>query len=163
MDIQYGPLARQSRHERSEHAPAERSQAVLEDRTLESLTLWLLGELRRTSGDEAEAMPLFERDHKTATACRRERRADRVACLYDAAEALGEALSEFIAAWAAGRAVTPDEAIAFALEEPSSNAANSATSAVSRPWAVAAVAGITEREREVAGLVGQGLSTRQIA
>ena len=116
-----------------------------------------------------------------------QRQAERAARLYGAAEAVreshglllsgerrarrerrahipGDALGEgrFMAAWTAGRTMTLDEAIAYALEQPESNGSNSAVTA-SRPSAIAAVACLTGREREVAGLVGQGLSTRQIA
>jgi non-specific serine/threonine protein kinase len=92
-----------------------------------------------------------------------ERRARRERRAHIAAAALGDASSRFTAAWTAGRAMTLDQAIAYAFEEPESDAANSATTGAYPTSTVAAVGGLTGREREVAGLVGLGLSTRQIA
>jgi hypothetical protein len=45
-------------------------------------------------------------------------------------KALGEA--QFMAAWTAGRAMTPDQAIAYALEAPASNPYNAAAAPVRR-------------------------------
>jgi non-specific serine/threonine protein kinase len=118
-----------------------------------------------------------------------QRRAERAARLYGAAEAvreaqgmllsddrrarrelrarsLCEALGEvrFAAAWAAGRAMSLDQAIACALDEPSPADGGAGPVPTPARWpGIAAARGLTEREREVAGLVGQGLSTRAIA
>src|SRR2546428_452888 len=84
-----------------------------------------------------------------ATGGRRARRSRR-------AHLLGEALGEgrFAAAWAAGRAMSLDQAIAYALEEPSSMAHDAGSVvAATRPPGIAAEGGLTEREREVASLV----------
>jgi non-specific serine/threonine protein kinase len=67
--------------------------------------------------------------------------------------ALGEA--EFAAAWAAGFAMTLDDAVAYSLAEGSHAATHRAAGAPVDP--------LTPREREVALLLAQGLTDRQIA
>ena len=64
---------------------------------------------------------------------------------------LGEAA--FAAAWAEGRAMSPEQAVAYALAAPPAAA----------PAAPAPPGPLSPREREVAALVAQGLTNRQIA
>jgi DNA-binding CsgD family transcriptional regulator len=66
--------------------------------------------------------------------------------------ALDEATFE--AAWAEGRAMSPEQVFEYALEEPTAPR-NDGTSS--------AQAGLTKRELEVLGLVAQGMSNPQIA
>jgi len=77
--------------------------------------------------------------------------------LADARLQLGE--ESFAAAWAEGRAMSVEQAIEYALEEASG------PTGVGNPSGAGAgsTAGLTMRERQVATLVGQGLSTQQIA
>ena len=67
--------------------------------------------------------------------------------------AVRSALEEptFEAAWAEGRAMSPEEAIEYALEEPTTHDQSRAPS------------GLTKRELEVLGLVARGMSNQQIA
>ena len=67
--------------------------------------------------------------------------------------AVRSALEEptFEAAWAEGRAMSPEEAIEYALEEPTT------------PDQSRAPSGLTKRELEVLGLVARGMSNQQIA
>jgi non-specific serine/threonine protein kinase len=73
------------------------------------------------------------------------------ACEQTARQALGD--EKFQAAWLRGRGLSTDDAIAFALDE--------------KPRAVSARAAggaaLTRREREVAGLVAEGLTNKEIA
>jgi DNA-binding NarL/FixJ family response regulator len=68
--------------------------------------------------------------------------------------AVRSALEEptFEAAWAEGRAMSPEEAIEYALEEPTAPHDQSR-----------APSGLTRRELEVLGLLAQGMSNQQIA
>jgi ATP/maltotriose-dependent transcriptional regulator MalT len=67
--------------------------------------------------------------------------------------AVRSALEEptFEATWAEGRAMSPEEAIEYALEEPTTHDQSRAPS------------GLTKRELEVLGLVARGMSNQQIA
>jgi DNA-binding NarL/FixJ family response regulator len=65
---------------------------------------------------------------------------------------LGEA--SFEAAWAEGRAMSPEQAIEYALEEPTTHDQSPPPSAPSD---------LTKRELEVLGLVARGMSNQQIA
>src|SRR5207302_775663 len=73
--------------------------------------------------------------------------------LQPARRALGERAAD--EAWAAGRALSPEDAIAEALYPPAEPAP--ATHAVS-PASV-----LSRREQEVAGLIARGFTNRQIA
>jgi non-specific serine/threonine protein kinase len=64
--------------------------------------------------------------------------------------------SQFVMAWAAGRKLTPDQAVAEALEV-------SQTSPVSPPADRVLPGGLTAREREVAVLLATGLTNKEIA
>jgi predicted ATPase/DNA-binding CsgD family transcriptional regulator len=72
--------------------------------------------------------------------------------LDEARSALGA--RRFEAGWASGRAMRLDEAVAYALGK---------TAPPAPAPAAAGPAALTPREREVAGLVAQGLTTREIA
>jgi DNA-binding CsgD family transcriptional regulator len=112
------------------------------------------------------------------------RAADRAARLFGAAEAIREALGAplfspnrpwldrdvtavraqldpavFAAAWAEGRAMPFDEAIAYALSE--ADAGTTATPTEAGPSGEQTP--LSAREREVVGLLRQGLTNRQIA
>ena len=65
----------------------------------------------------------------------------------------------FEAAWAGGRRLTAEQAAGEALAQ----AAVAPTTATHRPASDAAVARLTPREREVAGLIARGLTSPQIA
>ena len=71
---------------------------------------------------------------------------------------LGE--SGFEAAWAEGKAMTPEEAVEYALTEEEymlTATPPEETPADEQPPA------LTHRERQIAGLVAQGLTNRQVA
>ena len=69
-----------------------------------------------------------------------------------------QAEAAFSAAWAAGRAMSPDQAIDYALgTDPAASIVRVEPSAARRSDL------LTPREREVAGLVARGLTNRQIA
>ena len=76
--------------------------------------------------------------------------------LQEAREALGAPRADL--AWAAGQAMTPDEAVAFALAPPGPPPRPLRPGAPRGPGAA-----LTAREREVASLVAQGASNRHIA
>jgi DNA-binding NarL/FixJ family response regulator len=67
--------------------------------------------------------------------------------------------ADFNAAWEEGQRMTLDEAVALALTEP----AELPTSNPQPQTLKQAFGGLTTREREVAALVGQGMSNREIA
>jgi DNA-binding CsgD family transcriptional regulator/tetratricopeptide (TPR) repeat protein len=83
--------------------------------------------------------------------------------LAPARAALGEPASAL--AWAAGRAVSPDDAAAYALSEggDSSPGASDEAPGAGRPERTRDPGRLTPREGEVAALVAEGLSNRQIA
>ncbi len=76
--------------------------------------------------------------------------------LQEAREALGAPRADL--AWAAGQAMTPDEAVAFALAPPGPPPRPLRPGAPRGPGAA-----LTAREREVATLVAHGASNRHIA
>jgi len=71
----------------------------------------------------------------------------------------------FAAAWEAGRTISPEQAIAFALEVATEVSAPAPPSAIPQPSVAAAEypAGLTAREVEVLRLVAQGLTDAQVA
>src|SRR5262249_30544262 len=73
---------------------------------------------------------------------------------------LGE--EAFTAAWAAGRALSMDAAIAEALGE-AEPAPTSATTPPNRPSAATSADPLSPRERQVAALMGRGHTNREIA
>jgi len=81
-------------------------------------------------------------------------RSDYERVLSELRAALGE--DAFAALWAAGAALSLDEIIAGALSEPASSSASTRTEKEK-------FGGLTEREREVAALIAQGKSNREIA
>ncbi|MEP7199323.1 MAG: LuxR C-terminal-related transcriptional regulator [Chloroflexota bacterium] len=113
---------------------------------------------------------------------------ERAARLLGAAEALGETLGSplmqgyrrvharivadargllspraFAETWAAGRALSVDEAIALALAEPAEAAVEPLQPESVKPRARRRMFNLTPREQEVATLVAQGQSNREIA
>ena len=72
--------------------------------------------------------------------------------------AVGEAAAA--AAWAAGRALTPEQAVAEALADLEALAGETPATP---PAAAGGAGALTAREAEVAALVARGLSNRQIA
>jgi non-specific serine/threonine protein kinase len=66
----------------------------------------------------------------------------------------------FTAAWNEGLAMTLEQVVAYALEPPRKQMAHSSTA---RQVAKETFGGLTEREREVAALIAQGKSNREIA
>jgi len=81
-------------------------------------------------------------------------RSDYERVLSELRAALGE--DAFAALWAEGAALSLDEIIAGALSEPASSSASTRTEKEK-------FGGLTEREREVAALIAQGKSNREIA
>ncbi len=69
------------------------------------------------------------------------------------------------AAWAEGRAMSPEQAIEYALsaEQPRATPPSSATTQPSPPSAPMLPAGLTSREVEVLGLVATGMTSAQVA
>jgi DNA-binding NarL/FixJ family response regulator len=65
------------------------------------------------------------------------------------------------AAWAEGRVMQPEEAIEYALSREESTTSLSPVPEQRSPGELPAT--LTRREKEVAALVGRGLTTRQIA
>jgi non-specific serine/threonine protein kinase len=79
--------------------------------------------------------------------------------LTGARDRLGEAA--FDEAWAEGKALTPEEAVEYALSEEKSSP--STLSELEEPPPSEPMSMLTRREQEVAGLVAQDLTNRQIA
>ena len=75
------------------------------------------------------------------------------------------ALSEasFDAAWAEGRAMSPEQAIEYALSEEQEPASAPATKKTSRPSVSSSPAGLSAREAEVLKLVAEGLTNAKVA
>jgi DNA-binding CsgD family transcriptional regulator len=137
--------------------------------------------LRRELGDQGGIAECLEGLSGVAAAQEEPSRAVR---LWSAAEAMREAIgappppghrslyetylsavrarmdqAAWVAAWAQGRAMTPEEAVGYALgeEEPTTPAAPEEAASGEPPEA------LTEREREVALLVARGLTNRQVS
>jgi predicted ATPase/DNA-binding CsgD family transcriptional regulator len=110
--------------------------------------LWGAAEtLRSTLG--VPMAPYRRRGHEAAAAGARAR--------------FGEA--RFAHAWAAGRAMTTDEAIAFALSSrrPSGTPDKTADESGAAPPGAGKGSPLSPRERQVAALIGRGLTSREIA
>ncbi len=71
--------------------------------------------------------------------------------------------AEFAEAWDAGRALSPDDAVAAALALAVELAAAPGIDAADEPTSLAATLGLTPREVEVLGLLTDGKSDREIA
>jgi DNA-binding CsgD family transcriptional regulator/tetratricopeptide (TPR) repeat protein len=116
----------------------------------------VLGEAARAARLFGAAEALRERLEVPAAPARRR---DRDRDLGAARAALGP--DAFAAAWAAGRALPPDAAVAEALAVGGATGTRGA-----RPrsaWTADGAPGLTPREREVAALVAAGFSNRRIA
>jgi DNA-binding NarL/FixJ family response regulator len=79
-----------------------------------------------------------------------------------AARARGDAPT-FVAAWAEGRTMTPEQALATPEPAPIPEAHSSSASPAAPAESVSYPAGLTEREVEVLRLVAQGLTDAQVA
>jgi non-specific serine/threonine protein kinase len=138
-------------------------------------------EIAQEIGDQATMASCLERVARLATA---QERFDRAARLFGAADALREAsglprshadlasleleldaarrqLDEtaWTRAWNDGRRMSPEQAIEYALSAPEP----ASTSAPPERSTGGQLASLTAREREIAALIAQGLTNRQIA